>query len=299
MLYKYTPELTKETAKTLVQLSRAMLVRSLVATYKKIDKMNSVATPELTHFLSGFLREIRAINDCKTQTNQFVSHLQSRLDALQDHAKYLEIKELFDYCVIEIQREVHNSKDRERYAVKNKIAAIKNHAVYLATPSSLAVVATGILAIFYPVGFLALAAAVVILVASEVIFLIRNYHDYQQMKVQIKNDLLESDYAEGTAIPLSELPAKPIQPGHSQKQEQEQHPQEERPVLISANADLLLNDLFEAGTEIAELGTDMVTDAASAAYTTASQSIFGMWSRFNGSQPTTGTSVLDNHLHNF
>ena len=197
--------------------------------------------------------------------------------------------------MVEIQREAHNSKDRERYAVKNKIAAIKNHAVYLATPSSLAVVATGILAIFYPVGFLALAAAALILIASEVIFLIRNYGDYQNMNAQIKNDLLEADYAEGTAVPYNELPAKPIQLANSEIQEQ--HSQEKRPVLISENADQLLNELFEAGSEIAELGTDMVADAASTAYTKASESLFGMWSRFNGSQPATGTSILDNHLH--
>lgn len=294
MLFKYTPEITKETAKQLAQLGRAMLVRSLIDKYKKITAMNSVATPELTRFLSCFLRQIETMNDCKNQTNQFVSQLQGNLKALEDHTNYLEIKELFDQSVVEIQRESRNSKDRERYAAKNKLATIKNHAVYLATPSSLTVIAAGILAIFYPVGFLALAAAAVVLIASEVIFLIRNYQDYQQIKVQIKDDLLGADYAEGMAVPYSELP---IQPSNSQKQEKEQSSPEERPVLISENADRLLNNLFEAGTEIAELGTDMVTDAATAAYTTASQSVVGIWSIFKGIQPVPSNLASDNHLH--
>lgn len=285
MFFKYGMEINEATAKSAAKFCRKYLVETLIAKYKKIDVINKASkTPELTRFLKAFLDQIETINQCNNPAEQFEIKLQPKLEALQDHSKYLEIEELFNDCLSEIQKEIQDSMARDRFATNNKIAKIKNNAVYTGTIQTTAMIVGGILTIFNPTGLLVLGAAAFTLVLAESIFWLLNYQNYQKLNAKIAASDLEIDYAEGYAVPFSDLPQSPKQ--HSQNSAATK---EEQPTLFSKEVESAL----EAGTELFE-------DVASTVYEAATTSVFNIWSSVSSAvggnkRPT---KPVIQHLHN-
>lgn len=294
MFYKYTHEMSIKDAQQFAKLSRANLVNTLIDAYKRISTMNEASeTPELTHFLQGLLQQIEEINQCKNKTDRFTIQLEKRLENLTEQPHYEEISMIYDQCVSAIEKEAREAKDRDRFATQNKISKIKNGAVYTASIPSIAAVAGAILMAFYPFGLIVLGAAAVALVLSEVIFWSQKYQEYQKLNYAVKNMALETDYAEGCAIPLSELPVDPKQANSPKSPTSAKNSAEAPPVLISEEADKLVYESIE-------LGKELVSDVADAVYTTASDSLYSLWSSVRKSVLTsTPAPTPTNHLHSF
>lgn len=288
MIYTYTHEISMEKAKEFAKMSRANLVRSLINAYKEISKINRAfeETADLTRFLNELLHQIEEINKCKNKTDHFETIMQKRLDNLVDNPQYQHISMHFDQCVSAIAKEAREAKDRDQYATQNKIATIKNNAVYAAIIPSLAAIAGGVLTVFSPIGLTVLAVSGVSLILTEVIFWIRNYKDYQTFNANVINMTLESDYAEGDAIPFADLPVSQQQK-KSAPSPTDTNQAEATPVLISEDTDKMVHALIEGSQEV-------VSDVADA----LSASLYNMWTTLNApviksNQPPT----LENHLH--
>ncbi len=300
MFYKYTHEMSVETAQQLAKISRANLVKTLIDAYKKISTMNKASeTPELTRFLQDLLHQIEEINQCKNKTDNFTTQMQNHLENLEQHPRYTDISMIYDQCISAIEKESREVKDRDLLATQNKIAKIKNYAIYTASIPSIAVVAGAILMAFYPVGLIVLGAAAVTLVLSEIIFWAQKYQEYQKFNAAIKNMSLEADYAEGLAVKLAEIPVDPKQTKSSNSPTRTQHNTDENPVLISKEADAMLDNVMKLGTEFLDVGTEFVGDVTDALRTSTSNSIFSLWSTIQETVvPTAKSSTLTTHLHN-
>ena len=293
MFYKYTHEMSVETAQQFAKMSRANLVNTLIDAYKKISTMNKASEPpELTVFLQDLLHQIEEINQCKNKTDKFTTQMQNRLENLEQHPSYNDISMIYFRCMSAIEKESREVKDRDRLATQNKIAKIKNYAMYTASIPSIAVVAGAILMAFYPVGLIVLGAAAVTLVLSEIIFWAQKYQEYQKFNAAIKNMSLEADYAEGLAVKLAEIPVDPKQTKSSNSPTRTQHNTDENPVLISKEADAMLDNVMK-------LGTEFFGDVTDALRTSTSNSIFSLWSTIRETVvPTAKPSALATHLHN-
>ncbi|MEI6095445.1 MAG: hypothetical protein WCR08_08315 [Gammaproteobacteria bacterium] len=300
MFYKYTHEMSVETAQQFAKISRANLVNTLIDAYKKISKMNKASeTPELTCFLQDLLHQIEEINQGKNKTDNFTTQMQNRLENLEQHPSYNDISRIYFGCMSAIEKESLEVKDRDRLATQNKIAKIKNYAMYIASIPSIAVVAGAILMAFYPVGLIVLGAAAVTLVLSEIIFWAQKYQEYQKFNAAIKNMSLEADYAAGLAVKLAEIPVDPKQTKSSNSPTRTQHNTDENPVLISKEADAMLDNVMKLGTEFLDVGTEFVGDVTDALRTSTSNSIFSLWSTIQETVvPTAKSSTLATHLPN-
>ena len=293
MFYKYTHEISVETAQQFAKISRANLVNTLIDAYKKISTMNKASeTPELTRFLQDLLHQIEEINQCKNKTDKFTTQMQNRLENLEQHPRYTNISMIYDQCISAIEKESREVKDRDRFATQNKIAKIKNYAMYTASVPSIAVVAGAILMAFYPVGLIVLGAAAVTLVLSEIIFWAKKYQEYQKFNAAIKNMSLEADYAEGLAVQLDKIPVDPKQTKSSNSPTRTKNNTDVKPVLISEQADAMLDNVMK-------LGTEFFGDVTDALRTSTSNSIFSLWSKIQETVvPTVKSSTLATHLHN-
>jgi hypothetical protein len=280
MFYATTPELAVPTAQNFAKITRANLVRSFVKKYNQLFAMNQAAkSRELTRFLNAFLLQIEKMNLCTEKTEHFSDSLQEHLANLQNHAQYAEIKELFDQCIDEIQKEIRDSQERDRGQTQNKIAKIKNNAVYTASIPTIGIIAGAVLTAFFPVGTLVLVAAAALLVLSEAIYWAFNYHPLSQCQTKLKGAEFETDYGQGYAVPPEELPKRPV------KIQPQQNIKTAKPVLISPEADQIMNNAAQLGAEIVELGTELVTDLSTVAYQKAqkaSDSIYTIWSNLQG-----------------
>ena len=247
-------------------------------------------TSNLARFLNELLHQIKEINKCENKTDRFETIMQERLENLVDHPQYQHISMHFDQCISAIAKEAREAKDRDRYATQNKIATIKNNAVYAAIIPSLAAITGGVLLVFYPIGLTVLAVSGLSLLLAETIFWIQNYNNYQTLNANVTNMTLESDYAEGHAIPLAELPANPQQK-KTPPSPTNTNQAEATPVLISEETDKMVHALIEGSKEV-------VSDVADVLYTGASASLYSMWTAVSEAvgksapQPT-----LANHLH--
>ena len=304
MFYKYHYEMSAESAQILAEISRRNLVKNLIDAYKKISTINETQeTSELTLFLQDLLNQVQQINHCENKTDNFTTQMQDRLENLKGHSNYNDISKIYyDQCKSAIEKESGEAKDRDRCATKNKIAKIKNYAVYTASIPSIAVVAGAILMAFYPVGLIVLGAATVALVLSEVIFWSQKYQEYKNFNAAIKNMSLEADYAIGLAVPLNDIPVDPRQAMRSDSPTRTQHNTSENPVLISEEADKMLDSAMKFGAECLDVGTEFVGDMTEAWRTNTSNSIFSLWSTIqktvvptaNSSKPLTPLHDLQN-----
>lgn len=292
MFYKYHYEMSAEGAQKLAEISRRNLVKNLIDAYKKISTINETQeTSELTGFLQDLLKQVQQINQCKNKTDNFTTQMQHHLENLEEHPSYYDISKIYDECMFAIEKESGEAKDRDRCATKNKIAKIKNYAVYTTSIPSIAVVAGAILMAFYPVGLIVLGAATVALVLSEVIFWSQKYQEYKNFNAAIKNMSLEADYATGLAVPLDDIPVDPRQAMRSDSPTRTQHNTSENPVLISKEADKMLDSAMKFGTEF-------VGDMTEAWRTSTSNSIFSLWSTIQETVvPTAKSSKPLTHLH--
>lgn len=296
MFYKITPELSKETAQQMAKLGRKNLVQSFIVKYKHLSTFNRdpQKSPELTRFLNLFLQKIEHMNHCNNAIDQIAPSLQYHLDSLRDLPCFATVQEHLKQCTTEIANEIQQAQDREKFNIQNKIARIKNNAIYVANFSTIAAVVGAVLSLFFPAGLLVVGAAIATLILSELLFWIQNYKQYQQLHTKIQHRDLTIDYAEGFAVPWEEVPQDPNQssttPVHV-VQEKSQNP-----VLISEEADKMLDAVSTVGAEIVELGTEFVADIRDLAYRNASASIYSIWSAVTS---TTGApaSKLCDHLH--
>lgn len=285
MFFKYSMEINEATAKSAAKFCRQYLIKTMIDKYKTIDAINKASkTPELTRFLEVFLEQIETLNRCNNPTDQFKIKVQPKLDELQDHAKYLEIQELFNSCLLEIQKETQDLMARDRFATHNKIAKIKNNAVYTGTIQTIAMIVGGVLAIFNPTGLLVLGTAAFTLVLAESIFWLLNYQNYQKLNAKIAASDLEMDHAEGYAVPLSDLPPSP-----KQQVQKPASTTEEQPTLFSKEVENAL-----------EAGSEFIEDVASNVYEAATSSVFNIWSSVNSAivgNKSSAETVMQ-HLHN-
>ncbi|NDH68868.1 MAG: hypothetical protein EBY22_13375, partial [Gammaproteobacteria bacterium] len=119
MFYKYTHEMSVETAQQLAKISRANLVNTLIDAYKKISTMKKASeTPELTRFLQDLLHQIEEINQCKNKTDKFTTQMQNHLENLEQHPRYTDISMIYDQCISAIEKESREVKDRDRFATQ-------------------------------------------------------------------------------------------------------------------------------------------------------------------------------------
>ncbi len=296
MFYKYTYEISVENALKFAKISRINLVKTLIDAYKRISTMNETQeTPELTRFLQGLLNQIEEINRCTNKTDNFTTEMQNRLKNLQGHPSYNDISIIYDQCVSAIEKEAREAKDRDRFATQNKISKIKNDAVYTASIPSIAAVAGAILMAFYPFGLIVLGVAAVALVLSEVIFWSQKYQEYQKLTYAVQNMALKADYAEGLAVTLAEIPVDPKHAKSPTRTTSAKHNTDVNPVLISTEADQLLDNAMKLSTELLDVGIELVGDVTDALRTSAGNSIYNIWSRIVA--PTTASSTLADHLH--
>ena len=288
MFYKYHPEMSAQSAQELARISRINLVTKLIDAYKKISTINETQeNSELTLFLQDLLKQVQKINHCENKTDNFTTQMQDRLKNLKGHSNYNDISKIYyDQCKSAIEKESGEAKDRDRYATKNKIAKIKNYAVYTASIPSIAVVAGAILMAFYPVGLIVLGAATVALVLSEVIFWSQKYQEYKNFNAAIKNMSLEADYAIGLAVPLNDIPVDPRQAMRSDSPTNTS----ENPVLISEEADKMLDSAMKFGAECLDVGTKFVGDMTEDWRASTSDSIFSLWSKIQETVVPTANS---------
>ena len=290
MFFKYTHEMSLDTAHKVAKLGRANLVTTLIKAYKDISEMNQGAakTPELTRFLSGLLQKIEEFNQCKNKTEHFETTLKDRLEALANHPQHAQIAVEYNRCVAALAKEAREAQDRDRYATENKLTAIKNNAVYTAAIPSIGAIVGGVLLVFYPVGLTVLVASGVALILSEVIFWAQKYRDYQALNTNLRDMTLETDYAEGLAVPLEDLPKDPKSAKTAQNSPKPAGKSDGKPVLINEETDKAVQAFIEGST-------DIIMEVTA----NASASMYALWSNVTeaiGSKPL--PAAVGGHLHN-
>ena len=287
MFFKYSMEMKENFAKSTAKIYRTHLVRCLIEEYNTIAAIHKRAeTPELTRFLHAFLNQIEIINTCTNPTNQFENQLQTKLNELQDHFDYQNIASSFNRCLREIQIEVKDAQTRDRNTTTNKIVKIKNYTVYTAIIPTLAMIGAAILAIFNPVGLFALGVTAATFILAESIFWLVNYKTYKTLHTKLAANDLALDYADGYAVPFSDIPQIPGQQYHNQNKKTNS---KEKPGFLPADVNTLVNNVIEEGTEL-------LSDVSSAAYQAATASVLNMWSAITKSNKPEET-VINQDLH--
>lgn len=294
MLFKYTHEINEETAKHVAKVSRANLIRSLIVQYRDLEKINQpVPDEQLTRTLRGILIEIESINTCSNTTTSAQEYLQTRIKDMQEHPRYVDIKEILDRGISELKNESNLAKDRARYITQNKINAIKNNAVYVgAAPTTLAV-AGSILAVFSPLGWITLGIGVGMLILSELSFLLYHRTTLQQLNTNLEQGNLEADYGTGLAVPYEELPQVPQVPSPTRKD-----------TLFGTTGDQAVEELFEIGGDLLADTRQAVVKSATSILSTAQKyvptaQLYNMWSTVStmaNQLPTNGENNID-HFH--